>query len=527
MSDRRLAPRVAWLRRKLRSVRVRTSLAAAAASAVLLGGGAVWVHHTVFDQAMAATGERAAVEVAHLESILSGGSTPWGIKEWMALPYSEDLPYEIVAGKDTYIASSPELQPFDHGGPTLPAPGRGGIQFHLPGRHGPLHPGDVQVTPQDGAHLGTPAGSRRNPLAGRTFPVVAIGMAAKDVHPRQGVRLSRKLADGENVAIYVLVTPFQAQRATDAIDQVLLPVVPLGVLLVAAVAYLATARALRPVEAIRARTAAVTAAHPRERVHVPDTADEISALATTINATLERLDTAATAQRRFVADAAHELRSPLTTLLAGLEIALAYPDKTDWPTVGTRAADQARRLQTLANDLLILARLDATGPSATTEVDLAGLVSSLASDYAAQTRGHPQVRCTTEGPASVLAAPGELERILRNLLDNATRYAHHRIDVTVHTEPAAGRPGPSGAVVVEVRDDGPGIPTHQREHIFQRFTRLDEARDRNSGGAGLGLAIARELAERHDALLQATPSNTGAHFILRWPQAKPLPLESS
>ncbi|WP_189308198.1 sensor histidine kinase [Streptomyces albospinus] len=128
-------------------------------------------------------------------------------------------------------------------------------------------------------------------------------------------------------------------------------------------------------------------------------------------------------------------------------------------------------------------------------------------------------------PAPVLAAPGELERILRNLLDNATRYAHHRVDVTGHTEPAAGRPGPSGAVVVEVRDDGPGIPTQQREHIFPRFTRLDEARARNSGGAGLGLAIARELAERHDAVLQATPSNTGAHFVLRWPQANPLPLE--
>ncbi|WP_236573257.1 sensor histidine kinase [Streptomyces sp. GS7] len=500
---------------------MRTSLAAAAASAVLLGGGAAWVHHTVFDQAMAATRERAAVEAAHLESILSGGSTPWGVKEWMALPYSENLPYEIVAGKDTYVASSPELQPFDHGGPTLPAPDRGGIQFNLPGRNGPLPPDDIQITPQDGAHLGTPAGSRGNPLAGRTFPVVAIGMAAKDVHPRQGVKLLRKLGDGENVAIYVLVTPFEAQAATDAIDRILLPAVPLGVLLVAAVAYLATARALRPVEAIRARTAAVTATNPRERVDIPDTADEISALATTINATLERLDAAATAQRRFVADAAHELRSPLTTLLAGLEIALAYPDKTEWPTVGTRAASQARRLQTLANDLLLLARLDATSPSAPTDIDLADLVSSLANDYAAQTRGHPQVHCTTKGPAAVLAAPGALERILRNLLDNATRYAHHRVDLTIHTEPAAEGSGSAGAVVVEVRDDGPGIPAHQRERIFERFTRLDDARDRDSGGAGLGLAIARELAERHHAVLQAATSATGAHFILRWPKANP------
>lgn len=504
MSDRRLAHGVAWLRRKLRSVRVRTALAAAAASAVLLGGGAVWVHHTIFDQQMTATKDQATMEIAHLASILSGGHLPWGMKERMGLPYGENLPYEIVTGENTYVASSPDLQPFDHRGPTLPAPGHGALQIN-----------NTEV------RLGTPAGTRGNPLAGGTFPAYSLGMAAKDVHPDQSVRLPRKLADDEVIDVYVLITPFQAQAATDAVDRVLLPAVPFGVVLVAAVAHLATARALRPVEVIRARTAAVTAAHPSERVHVPDTADEISALATTINATLERLETAATAQRRFAADAAHELRSPLTTLLAGLEIALTYPDKTDWPAIGARAAGQARRLQALANDLLVLARLEVTGPSPTTEIDLADLVHSLASDYAIQTRGRPQVHCTAKDPAVVLASPGQLERILRNLLDNATHYAHHRIDVTLHTKPAASGSRPIGEVVLNIRDDGPGIPAHQLERVFERFTRLDESRDRNSGGAGLGLAIARELAERHSAVLQAVASDTGAHFTLRWPAGQP------
>ncbi|KOT86201.1 hypothetical protein ADK86_39920 [Streptomyces sp. NRRL F-5755] len=507
----RPANRPARLRRKLRSVRVRTALAAAAASAVLLGTGAVWMHHTVFDQQMAATHKQATAEAAQLESILRGGShRSGGQHDRLNLPYEANLPFEIAVWKNgihTYVASSPDLRPFDRHGADPPALDHDDIQLFE--RNGPA------------VHLGTPAGTSGNPLAGGTFRAAVASMAVKDVRPTPAVRLPRGVTDDDTIDIYVLVTPFQAQAATAAVDRVLIPAVPLGVLLVAAVAYLATARALRPVESIRARTATVTATDPRERVHVPDTADEISALAATINATLERLEAAATTQRRFVADAAHELRSPLTTLLAGLEIALAYPDKTDWPAVGARAAGQARRLQTLADDLLVLARLDATGPSATTEVDLADLVSSLACDYAAQTGGRPEVRCTTQGPAAVLAIPGQLERILRNLLDNATRYAHHRIDVTVHTEPAAPEPGPDRAVVVEVHDDGPGIPAHQRERIFERFARLDEARDRTSGGAGLGLAIARELAQRHHATLQATPSDTGARFTLRWPVPSP------
>jgi len=161
------------------------------------------------------------------------------------------------------------------------------------------------------------------------------------------------------VEVYVFVTTGAAQAAVAALDRVLYPGIPAATLLVVAVAYVAARRSLRPVDQIRVRTAAVTATDPRERVAVPKTGDEIARLAATINTTLERLDAASRAQRRFVADAAHELRSPLASLLATLDVAEAYPERADWPETVAVGARQARRLQALADDLLLLARLDA------------------------------------------------------------------------------------------------------------------------------------------------------------------------
>ncbi len=127
----------------------------------------------------------------------------------------------------------------------------------------------------------------------------------------------------------MVVLPDTAEAITGTIDLLLLRAGLVSLLLIAAVTYLTVRVALRPVEAIRAATASVTASDPTERVTVPASGHEIAALATTINTTLQRLDEAAARQRRFVADAAHELRSPLTTLPASLEVALAYPERTD------------------------------------------------------------------------------------------------------------------------------------------------------------------------------------------------------
>jgi signal transduction histidine kinase len=324
-----------------------------------------------------------------------------------------------------------------------------------------------------------------------------------------------------DLSVYVFVTPASAQAAVAALDRLLYPGVPAAVLLVAAVAYLATRRALRPVEAIRARTAAVTATDPRERVRVPDTGDEIARLAATINTTLQRLDDAAQAQRRFVADAAHELRSPISSLLTTVEVAEAYPERADWPETVATTAQQARRIQNLAEDLLLLARMDAALPANGTAaaVDLAAQARDTVAEYTARPDTDPAgrtvtVTCRSDAEVLVEGDRNGLERLQRNLTDNAVRYARSRVDVRVY---AAGE-----TAVIEVEDDGPGVPAADRERIFERFTRLDDARSRETGGSGLGLAIVRDVVERHHGTIEVTDAaagpGAGARFTVRIPR---------
>ncbi|MCX4908828.1 cell wall metabolism sensor histidine kinase WalK [Streptomyces sp. NBC_00878] len=408
------------------------------------------------------------------------------------------LPYEIVAdGRRSSVARSSDIGGF--GSETrhvLPAPPAAG----------PFEPYAFRTVRMPTRHDGS-YGS--DDLAGRTFRALTVDIKAREFGHAKAAALG--IADDARLRVYVVLAPQAAEAVVTTTDGLLLRAGLAGLVLIAAVAYTATRLALRPVEAIRARTASVTAADPRERVDVPDTGDEIAALATTINATLQRLDDAAAQQRRFVADAAHELRSPLTTLLASLEVALAYPERTDWPAAATTAARQTRRLQALAEDLLLLARLDARAPVARpATVDLAALASRLTEQYPLAER-KLSLACDSTGPALVHGNRNELERLLRNLVDNAVRHAARDIRITVGNQ--------DGWVVTTVRDDGPGVPAADAERIFERFTRLDDARSRDAGGTGLGLAIARDIARLHHGTLALTEDTPGACFLLRLPQA--------
>ncbi|MER7711900.1 HAMP domain-containing sensor histidine kinase [Streptomyces werraensis] len=276
---------------------------------------------------------------------------------------------------------------------------------------------------------------------------------------------------------------------------------PLLLGVVAGVTWLVTGRALRPVEGIRREMAAITASEDlRRRVPEPATHDEVARLARTTNATLAALETSVERQRRFVADASHELRSPIASLRTQLEVAAAHPELLDLDG----AVEDTVRLQNLAADLLLLARLDAGERPAGTRVDLA----ALAREEAAGRR-----RVTVEAePVEVSGSRGQLERVLANLLDNAERHARERITVTVRRE--------GGEAVVGVADDGEGVAEADRERIFERFVRLDAARSRDDGGAGLGLAIARDVAVRHGGTLTAGAAPAGgALFELRLPLA--------
>ncbi|MET7656135.1 MULTISPECIES: HAMP domain-containing sensor histidine kinase [unclassified Streptomyces] len=275
---------------------------------------------------------------------------------------------------------------------------------------------------------------------------------------------------------------------------------PLLLAVVAGVTWLVTRRALRPVEGIRRELAAITAAADlTRRVPEPDTHDEVARLALTTNETLAALETSVERQRRFVADASHELRSPIASLRTQLEVGVAHPGLLD--VAG--AVEDTVRLQRLAADLLLLARLDAgEGPVSGARVDLAALVREEAA-------GRPDVAVDAES-VEVAGSRGQLGRVLANLLDNARRHARSAVTVTVRR---AGE-----RAVVEVADDGDGVPEADRERIFERFVRLDDARGRDDGGAGLGLAIARDVAVRHGGTLtvRETPAG-GALFELRLP----------
>jgi signal transduction histidine kinase len=227
-----------------------------------------------------------------------------------------------------------------------------------------------------------------------------------------------------------------------------------------------------------------------------------------MNATLDRLADAAERQRRFAADAAHELRSPLAGLRNTVEVATKHGDAVDPAVLGTGI----ERLQRLTDDLLLLARLERTAPAHGKPVDIAAIADELVGERRYRVPPDERFTVVTPEPAPVTGREEELARLLNNLLDNASRYARDHITVTV------ARPEP-GFVRVEVRDDGPGIPEADRERIFERFARVDEARDRGHGGAGLGLAIARDIAVRHGGTLYAADSDDGARLIAELPLA--------
>ncbi|PTH87562.1 two-component sensor histidine kinase [Streptomyces sp. A244] len=276
---------------------------------------------------------------------------------------------------------------------------------------------------------------------------------------------------------------------------------PLLLGVVAAVTWLVTRRALRPVEGIRREMAAITQSEDlARRVPEPDTHDEIARLASTTNETLAALETSVERQRRFVADASHELRSPIASLRTQLEVAAAHPELLDLDG----AVEDTVRLQRLAADLLLLARLDAGERPSDAKVDLAGLARE-------EAEGRAGVTVDAE-PAEVAGSRGQLGRVLANLLDNAQRHARSAVTVDVRRE--------GDRAVVGVADDGDGVPDGDRERIFERFVRLDAARSRDDGGAGLGLAIARDVAVRHGGTLTAGRGPAGgALFELRLPLA--------
>lgn len=270
-------------------------------------------------------------------------------------------------------------------------------------------------------------------------------------------------------------------------------------------------RALRPVEAIRAQVADISFSGLEKRVPEPVLKDEIGRLARTMNAMLDRLQASSDRQRRFVADASHELRSPLASLRAQMEVRRAYSATGPEETIAIASAlAEVTRMERLVSDLLLLAKVDAHRFMTTTTA-LVPLHQVVLDEVARQSgQGTVAVHVSDVGPATVIGDPEPLARVVRNLLQNAVRHARRRVDIGVHAV--------NDQVELTVADDGAGIPAGATERIFERFTRLDQARARDDGGAGLGLAIVREIVEAHGGQV-AVGGGPGAVFIVHLPAA--------
>ncbi|MEO8888013.1 MAG: ATP-binding protein, partial [Jatrophihabitantaceae bacterium] len=273
---------------------------------------------------------------------------------------------------------------------------------------------------------------------------------------------------------------------------------PLAVLLMGFASYAVVALTLRPVAALRHGAADITAAGlADQRLPVPGAKDEIHRLAITLNAMLDRIDSATARQRTFVGDAAHELRSPLASLRVQLEVAQRLGPERDWNGLIDDVMLDVRRLDRLVEDLLALARVDEAGEPRREPVQLDALVGTVVGGYA-----HARVPVTTLGARTVeiMGDPDGLHRVVVNLVDNALRYARTGVAIELERGSLAGRP----ILRLTVTDDGPGIDPDERERVFDRFYRITAARDRESGGTGLGLPIVRDLVRAHGGSVRLT-----------------------
>jgi signal transduction histidine kinase len=317
-----------------------------------------------------------------------------------------------------------------------------------------------------------------------------------------------------DATVYVAGTLEDVQASTRALARSLLVAVPVASVLLAGLVWLLVGRVLRPVEAIRTEVDRISAGDLDRRVPEPPTTDEIARLAHTMNAMLGRLADASGRQRRFVADAAHELRSPLARMRTELEVDLAHPETAQPAATAAGVLAEVITLQRLVDDLLLLARGDAGAldPRRDDAVDFDDLVQRRVAAFRAA--GERRLDSGRVTPVQVNGDPDQLERVIGNLLDNAVRHARERVVVTLAEDG-------EGWAELAVDDDGPGVPPADRDRVFERFTRLDEARSARDGGAGLGLAIAHDIAERHGGSLRIDSEGApGARFVLRLPVSR-------
>jgi signal transduction histidine kinase len=292
----------------------------------------------------------------------------------------------------------------------------------------------------------------------------------------------------------------------------LLIAAPLGLLLAGAAGYGLAAAALRPVEAMRRRAAAIAASTPGRRLPVPGSRDELSRLAQTLNDMLERLEAAFAHERRFVDDASHELRTPLSLLRTELELALRRPRSQAQLEHALRSAsEEAERLSQLADNLLLLARSDQAAPAASAErIEVAALLREVAARYAGRAEEASRaIGVVAASKLEVRADRPRLERAVENLVENALSHGAGAVTLSAESR--------DGIVELHVLDQGDGFALEFLGRAFERFSRADDAR--SGRGTGLGLSIAAAIAEAAGGTAAARNTPGGADVWIALPAA--------
>jgi signal transduction histidine kinase len=338
----------------------------------------------------------------------------------------------------------------------------------------------------------------------RSGHVVTIGGDRVGIEGELRV-VSQQASGGRTVL--VAAPEHDVRQSLSAVTHALLVAYPLLLLSLTALAWLVVGWTLHPVERLRQGAEDISAAQVG-RLPVPDGDDELHRLAVTLNRMLDRLDAARVRQRAFVADAAHELRSPIASLRTQLDVAAHLGE----PPATADLSAEVDRLSRLVDDLLLLARADEGDPGLRRRepVEVSRLLTEVVSACAG---ARVRVTAAPSSPQWTLADPRALRRVVDNLVANAIRHA--TATVTLAVRRAADR------VVLTVTDDGPGIPEADRARVFDRFTRLDDARTRDEGGAGLGLAIVRQLVRLHGGQVTLGDAAPGLRVAVALPAIEP------
>jgi signal transduction histidine kinase len=362
----------------------------------------------------------------------------------------------------------------------------------------------VQVMTPAGAVVASSSNVAGEPAVARLAP----GQSAQVITPLDNdafiaVAQSAQTANGQRIVL-VARALVDVLDTTKALTRLLIIGLPVMLAVVALATWFAVGRALAPVEAIRREVDEISAAQLHRRVPQPKADDEIGRLAATMNRMLERLESARNSQRRFVSDASHELRSPITTIRQHAEVALAHPDRVTAAELAEVVLAEQQRMHRLVEDLLLLARVDEHVPLTRAAVDL----DDLAFEEGHRLRSTTSKRVDTSGVKAVRVQgdADALRRMVRNVGENAVRHASSRVDVTLVER--------GEEVVLTIDDDGPGIPATERARVLQRFVRLDEARSRDEGGSGLGLSIVDEVVRAHGGSMSIEQSPLGGARIV-------------